>query len=558
MCYHVPADSRFPRRDGLAARAYLSIAMPSPIFDFLALLGGLLFPLAFSPFDRPWLAPIALAPLFLAWLDAKPGRAFARGYLFGLGQFGVGVSWVYISMHEYGGASPVEAGGLTALFVAFLALYPALAGWLAARRFGGVGRGWKLLAVYPSLWVLTEWFRGWFLTGFPWLEAGASQTDSPLGQGFAPLLGVYGTSWSVALLAGLGLAAWDRRHGRRRAALVALAGLVVAGEWLSRIPWTEDAGPPFQVALLQGNVPQNRKWQPEFQRETLEMYARMTGEHWDARLIVWPETAVPAFYHQVKDTWFADLQAEAAAHRADLLIGIPVVNFATERYYNAIVRLGETSARSEPLARETGGSRPAPAPRGQSVAEPPPGTAYFKRHLVPFGEFLPLRPILGFILDILQIPLADFARGSDDQPPLRAAGHALAASICYEDIFGGESRQGLPEAAFLVNVTNDAWFGDSVAPRQHMQMARLRALETGRYLLRATNTGVTAIVSPHGKILAQGPMFERAAVVGSVVPMSGATPYVRFGDAPAIAGAALPPLLAWRMRKTNRERGDGA
>jgi apolipoprotein N-acyltransferase len=549
------------------------IVMPPPIYDVFALLGGLLFPLAFAPFDRPWLAPLALALLFLSWLNAGPGRACARGYLFGLGQFGVGVSWVYISMHDYGGASMAEAGGLTALFVAFLALYPALAGWLAARWFGGVGRSLALLAVYPSLWVLIEWLRGWFLTGFPWLEAGASQTDSPLGQGLAPLLGVYGASWSVALLAGLGLAVWDRRHGRRRAAMVAFAGMLVACAWLSRLAWTQAAGAPFEVALLQGNVPQNQKWQPDFQRATLEMYTRMTREHWDARLIVWPETAVPAFYHQVKDTWFAGLQAEAASHDAALLIGIPVVDLATERYYNAIVRLGEEAPRPggfAPLAalspQGEGESRadPLQTPRsnviaaGGGIGSLPPGSVYFKRHLVPFGEFLPLRPLLGFILDILQIPLADFARGSDDQPPLRAAGHAVAASICYEDIFGRESKHGLPEAAFLVNLTNDAWFGDSIAPHQHAQMARMRALETGRYLLRATNTGVTAIVSPQGKILAQGPMFRRAAVTGEIVPMSGATPYVRFGDAPAILGALLPLALAWRMKRPLRENEHGA
>jgi apolipoprotein N-acyltransferase len=300
--------------------------------------------------------------------------------------------------------------------------------------------------------------------------------------------------------------------------MIAIAGVVIICGWLARIPWTQPAGAPFSVALLQGNVAQNEKWAPEFQRATLEMYTQMSREHWDARLVIWPETAIPAFYHQVKETWLAGLQEEAQAHGADMLIGIPVINLETQRYYNAIVGMGER-----------------------------PGL-YFKRHLVPFGEFLPLRPIFGFILEVLQFPLADFAPGGDDQPLLHAAGYPLAASICYEDVFGDESRLGLPEAAYLVNVTNDAWFGDSIAPRQHLQMARMRALESGRYLLRATNTGVTAIISSKGQTIAQAPLFQRAAVTAMATPMQGATPYIRWGDAPVIVVLVLMLGGAWKRK----------
>jgi apolipoprotein N-acyltransferase len=305
--------------------------------------------------------------------------------------------------------------------------------------------------------------------------------------------------------------------GWRQVAFFSILGLVAVSATLSHLNWTRPAGEPFKVALLQGNVPQDQKWQPEFQKATLKMYTEMTREHWDAKLVVWPETAVPAFYQQVKDGFLAGLEAEARSHGTDLLVGVPFYDATEDRYYNAVAALGKT-----------------------------PGF-YFKRHLVPFGEYVPLRPLLGWVLDILQIPLADFASGNGGQAPLVAAGHPLAASICYEDIFGQESLAALPEAAFLVNVTNDAWFGDSMAPHQHAQMVRMRALETGRWMLRATNTGVTALIDPKGVITAKAPLFRKSVLTGEIVPMGGRTPYVVWGDAPAVVGVmALLAGLGWR------------
>ncbi|MBS1213156.1 MAG: apolipoprotein N-acyltransferase, partial [Proteobacteria bacterium] len=454
-------------------------------------MGGVLLPFAFAPFNVSYLAIVSLALLFASWVQASPWRGFLRGYLFGVGKFGVGVSWVYVSMHRYGGAGVLEASLLTALFVLYLALYPALAGFLASKASNRADDRTRLLLVFPGVWTLVEWFRGWFLTGFPWLEVGATQVDTPLGQGLAPILGSLGVGWVVALIAGLMLLIIDRRHGMRRIALMLIASLFLVCAGLSRIQWAHPSGKSFRATMLQGNVPQNLKWQPEVQRATLDLYAGMTREHWDSQLIIWPETAIPAFYHQVKDSYLAGLQEEALRHGTDLLIGMPVVDLATERYYNAVVSVGQQ-----------------------------PGM-YFKRHMVPFGEFIPFRPVLGFVMDMLQIPLSDFARGTASQTPLVAAGHALSASICYEDIFGHESRFGLPSAAYLVNVTNDAWFGDSMQPHQHLQMARMRSLETGRYMLRATNTGVTAAISPRGQVVAEAPLFSKTAVSIQISPMQG-------------------------------------
>ncbi|HLF96025.1 MAG TPA: apolipoprotein N-acyltransferase [Methylococcaceae bacterium] len=472
------------------------------VADGAALLGGLLYPLAFAPFDAPWLLFPGLLFLFGGWLNAAPGRAAWRGYLFGLGQFGLGVSWIYVSIHDFGGASPVEAGGLTVLFVVCMALYPALIGYLAARCFPRASLPLLALIVYPALWTLGEWFRGWFLTGFPWLQAGYSQMDFPLAR-LAPWTGVFGVGWAAAAVAGVVMTACCRRGARRYLPVLAALTIGVALRFLPVAVGVDAAAPPFRAALLQGNIAQDLKWRADYRRLTLELYVSMTRENWDARLIVWPETAVPAFYGQLEEL-FAVLDEEARAHGADILVGAPVEEANGARYYNGLVKVGQ------------------------------PPAIYRKRHLVPFGEFLPLRPLLGWILDVMEIPLGDFDAGAREQPLLVAAGQPLAASVCYEDAFGNESRAGLPEAAYLVNVSNDAWFGDSIAPHQHLQMARMRALETGRWMLRATNTGVTAVIDAQGRIVSRLPQFQQGVLAADVTPMRGATPYVRWGDAPVI------------------------
>lgn len=490
--------------------------------DALALLGGLAFPCAFSPFAQSWLAIAALAVLFAAWHKAGPRRAAWRGYLFGLGQFGVGVSWVYVSMHDFGGASPAAAGLLTGLFVAFFALYPALAGWLAG-RWGCVSPVWRLLAVFPAVWILLEWLRGWFLTGFPWLQTGYSQIATPLGK-LAPLAGVYGVGWLAAWVAAC-LAAFLCLGGAGRRLWPIAAGLLCLGlaRWASP-PWTQPAGPAFPVALVQGNVEQNLKWQPGQQWRTLERYVGLTQAHWDAKVIVWPETAVPAFYHLLADTFFARLAEAAQQHGSDLLIGVPVgASDGSDQYYNGLVSVGATPA------------------------------IYRKRHLVPFGEFLPLKSVLGFVLEILQIPLSDFSAGDQRQPLLQAGGWPLLATVCYEDAFGEEGRVGLPEAAYLVNVSNDAWFAGSVAPYQHLQLAQMRALETGRYMLRATNTGITAIIGPDGQVLRELPQFQADVLTGEIQPMAGSTPYVRYGDAPVVGLLGLLWAVAWAAGRFQRK-----
>ena len=478
--------------------------------DALSLLAGALFPLAFAPLGLFPLALVALVLLFSVWIGASPRRALWRGWLFGVGQFGVGVSWVYVAIHDFGHASIFLAGFLTALSVAFLALFPAALGYVVARFFpaaeqtaGQTAEQKKILLIlltaWPAAWTFFEWLRGWMFTGFPWLNAGYSQIDTPL-AGLAPVLGVYGVSWAVAFSAGLLLTLLLAGKKQRIAALAALVTLWVGSAALGQIQWTQAQGNPLRVALVQGNIPQAIKWQPEQAQRTLDLYLDLTRQHWGSDLIVWPEAALPVLYHEVADNYLAALQSEARARHTDMLIGISVLEPDSKRYYNSMLSLGSSSG------------------------------FYYKRHLVPFGDYLPFDDWLRGVIGFFDLPMSGYSAGPATQPLLEAAGYKIGVSICYEDVFGEEVIKGLPQAALLVNGTNNAWYGDSFAPHQALQMSRMRALETGRYLLRATTNGISAVIDARGGIVVRSPQFATHVVTATAQPMAGATPYVRWGN----------------------------
>ena len=481
---------------------------------------GALTPLSFSPFHLWPLAPLALAALFVMLDGCTSREAARRGWLFGIGMFGAGVSWVYSSF-QYNHIGPLVAAPLTVAFVLFLALYPGFAAWLAARavpRAPGV----RLLLMLPACWCLSEWLRGWLFTGFTWLQLGYGQIDGPLAA-LAPVAGVHGAGLATALSGGV--LAWALLR-RDRVAAVATAVLLLA--WLALVPardlaWSTPAGAPLSALLVQGNVPQDQKWLPAMRQPTLDRYLHMTREAGFADIVVWPETALPDLLRRL-DGFIAGVGAEAQAAGAGLLMGAPSFDLERRTYFNTMVLAGNGSG------------------------------LYHKRHLVPFGEFLPLDRWLRPITDAIGIPVADFSPGPPAQPLLRLAGYPVSMTICYEVTFGNEVARDLPEAALLVTVSNDAWFGESIAPAQHLQIARMRALETGRWMLRATNTGISAYIDPHGRVRSRTPQFEPAILAAEVVPMRGATPYVRVGDWPVLALAlalAVAALLAGR-------RGQGA
>ncbi len=487
----------------------------------VALLAGLALPFAFAPFGLFPLAIVSPAILFWLWRQMSARQAFFSGYLFGVGYFGLGASWVAVSMYRFGGMGVALSLLSTVLFVLVLAAFPALVGWLYRRYFPGFSSSLRLLLVLPALWGLLEWTRGWILTGFPWLALGYSQTDSPL-AGVAPLLGVYGIGWLLTLSAGLLVLAWQL-PGRRWLPLVSLLGIWLLGSGLSQVEWSAPAGAPLRASLIQGNVPQNLKWLPEQRQPTIDLYTRLSRQHWaDSDIVIWPETALPAYYHQA-ERFLQGLAAEAARHGSNLMLGLPVrPASAPDTYYNSVV----------------------------AVTDPP--QIYSKHHLVPFGEYIPLKWLLGNLLDILQVPMADFSRGAAVQPPLEVAGQKIAVSICYEDAFGEEVIRALPAATLLVNVSNDAWFGDSLAPHQHLQMARMRSLETARPMFRATNNGISALIDHRGRVTARSPQFEVFVLSGSLQPRSGATPYVLGGNYPLLALLLSSLLLAVFLQRLKK------
>lgn len=467
--------------------------------ELAALCSGGLLTLAFAPYALPYLAPVALIALYLAWQRQTPLSAAAAGYCFGLGLFGSGIWWVYISIHDFGGADPASAIALTALLAAAWAAFPALAAWLIAiTPWPGA---WSRAAGAALLWVAVEYFRGnYVLNGFPWLQIAYSQTGTPL-AGFAALGGAYAVGFLLAFSA-FTAAEMMQKTVPWRSGLALLLALWGAGAGLRTVAWTEPAGAPIAVTLVQGNIGQDEKWQAHQQLATLNLYRELTEQHWDADVIIWPETSIPAFLEDVKPFFIDPLHAAARARGVDIVVGLPSSGQGKD-YYNSVLALGETQA------------------------------LYHKIHLLPFGEYLPLQPLSGWVLDQLAIPLGDFAAGGARQPLLRAGGHAFVATICYEDAFGELVARQAAEAGYIVNMTNDAWFGDSAQPYQHLQMAQMRALETGRYLVRATNTGVTAFIGPDGAVKRQAPLFTTAAISDTVVPMRGATPYLFLGDSGA-------------------------
>jgi apolipoprotein N-acyltransferase len=482
--------------------------------------------LGYAPYGQWYLSLLALALLFTLAAGATPRRAALLGWLYGFAHFLTGVYWVYISTHIYGGA-PAWLGALLLLALsAYLALYPALVLAIAARlNLFHSASGWLGL---PALWLLLELVRGWFYSGFPWLSLGELSLGTPLSR-FAPLIGVHGISALIALLAYALFRIGVEPDTRRRA----LAAAVLAAPVLTLLlptpsAWTEADGESIPVALVQSNIKQDEKWKPPMRYEALLRHWRLTQQAWPARLVVWPEVALTQPYHQLRDSYLASLDGQAKERDAAILLGILV--FDDKAHYNSVITVGRAQGR------------------------------YDKRHLVPFGEYFPIPDFLRPLMDVLETPYSDFHFGKDDQPLLRLNGHALEISICFEDVFGDEIRRRAREAAYLVNVTNDAWFGNSSAPHQHLQFSRLRAMENARWMLRSANTGISALIDPDGRVVERSEQFREQVLRGEVEPRRGTTPYQRWGDLPLwiLASATLAAVLAYRWRLSRRTAAEAA
>lgn len=471
--------------------------------EALVLVAGASMTLAFAPFGAWFWAPVPLAILIAAARGAPWRRAILRGWLFGIGQFASGIFWIAESF-QYNALPYSIAWLATAGLVLILAVYPACYAGLFAGLLGSNRGGFALLG-WSAGWVLFEWLRGTLFTGFTWLQVGLAQVDGPL-SGWLPITGTYGTGFIVALTGAALVGAFDRKdYVGRLIAAAGVAAITAGSALLSQANWTEPGGAALTVALVQGNVSQDKKWQPEYKAPTLAQYLNQSRRHWGAGLVVWPETAVPGLLSQMTD-YLAAVEAEARQHGTELVVGIPNVDEDTGRGLNTVVKLGGEDG----------------------------GALYVKRHLVPFGEYVPLAGLLEPILEAIGLRLSNFQAGAAHQALLWVRGVPVGVTICYEAAFAEEVRRSLPQAKMLINVSNDAWFGDTIGPHQHFQMARVRAREAGRWLARATNTGITAVVDHRGQVRAIAPQFEVATLRAEVTPYTGQTPYVRIGDLPVV------------------------
>ena len=466
--------------------------------DLLAFFAGALLTFAFAPFSLFPLAVFSPALLLWLWLPITPKHALWRGWLYGLGFFGTGIYWVFISIHTFGNAPILLAALITGSFISLLALFPACTGYLLNRYFP-TNNGRKMICAFPAIWVLLEWIRSWFCTGFPWLLLGDSQINSPL-KGFAPVYGVYGVSLAVLLSSGILVhAICNTQKGKYKSvykSLFSFIALWLLGGGLTFIVWTHPQGKPIKVSLVQGNIAQELKWSPEQLQPTLTRYLTLTQAHWDSKIIIWPEDAIPLpLPHALSFVYQLDHQAKR--HHASIITGIPEKNGNHDDYFNAVIVVGANT------------------------------DAYLKHLLVPFGEYTPNPSLLKPVMRFFNIPMSDMIASQVPPKPLLIDGIKIATFICYEIAYPEYVMSQDSQIGMLLTVSNDAWFGHSIASAQHLAIAQMRALEMGRPLLFVSNTGMTAVIKPNGMLQSVAPANKTMVLTDWVQPTQGKTLWQR-------------------------------
>ena len=494
----------------------------------LALFGaGALQTLSLSPFDFWLAAPLSILLVLLVTkaLDPNaplsPKRAAYFGWLIGFGLFASGASWVYVSINTYGHASPLLAGSLTIAFVAALGLFHALMFWLYARlRTKHIAFN---ACVFSSLWLLNDIFRSFFLTGFPWLFIGDSQLGGPL-AGWYPVIGAYGITFIICLSASfIAISLSKRSTTNLLATAIVLLGLWLPASALKGIEWTKHTGEELDVALVQLNIPQQLKWKRSQRPKTMQLLQELSAPHWDKDVIFWPETAVPIFYNEAK-RHLRQYDQQGKASTTSVVTGIPYRGWDKELkqaiLHNSITAIGNGSG------------------------------LYHKQKLVPFGEYVPLQDLLRGLIAFFDLPMSNFRKGSETQEKLRIGEHQVAPFICYEVVYPDFVADQAFGSDYLLTISNDSWFGKSIGPLQHLQLAKLRAIENGKYMVRATNNGLTAIINNKGEVTSHAPQFEQAVLEGKVRIFTGATPYTLVGSLPVSLLSIFICVLAFiRNRK---------
>lgn len=517
--------------------------------DFLALVSGILLPFSLSPFDYNFLAFASVIGIILSINYCSWQRALWRGYLYGCSSFGFGVSWIYISIHEHGNASPLLAGFLTALLImGVLAFYPAIKFGLYQyfiNKFNttnpDISKSNKyrdtisLLIILPSLWVIIDWIQGWLFTGFPWLFIGYSQTDSSL-AGFAPVMSVFGLSWVVVLLSSLmylivANLIYFIKNNNNSVALkdvlsysLVIVIFFISGNSLKNTKWTTRDINYEKTVLVQGSIPQDIKWSKEQINNNINTYLNLTEPYWQHSTIIWPESAMTVPLQHIEGL-VNDWDNKAAINNSSLIFGIPIK--INKEYFNGIISIGTKHSR------------------------------YYKNKLVPWGEYVPFEQYLRGIIDFFDLPMSDFVSGSvldKHFDILKTEFIRWLPFICYEiaypDYVISHARQG----DAIVTISNDAWFGNSIGPWQHLQIARMRALETGRPLARSTNNGITAFVNYDGQIISKLPQFIQGTLVNNTYSYHGMTPIMIVGVKAIIAACFLLLLAGLLFAKKYRFR----
>jgi apolipoprotein N-acyltransferase len=495
----------------------------------IALGAGALLTFGFAPLQLWPLAILCPAVLMFLWERATPREAAILGFYFNFGTFAAGTYWLYTGLHVMAGVPVPIAAFLMLGLTSIMALYHAGLGYSVARWLPATG-ALRWLVALPAAWVFIEWWRGWFLSGFMWLSLGYSQTDTWLSR-FAPIAGVYGIS-AVLLVSAGALVALVRGSTRTRAiaaAIIVLPWVVAAS--IGGVEWTKASGKPVGVAIVQGAIPQDEKWLKENEPKTLGIYRSLAEQAFGTPLIVFPEASLPPIFNDLVP-YLRDLYRDANSKGSSLVLGILRAtgeegSVEYTDYYNSVLALDPTAAELQ---------------------------WYDKSHLVPFTEFFPVPEFVRSWLRVMNLPYSDFTRGAVVQKPLRAAGLKLSASICYEDGYGSAQLPVLEQADTLVNVTNDAWFGHGSARYLHFQIARMRAIEAQRFMLRAANDGISAVVGPRGEVVAEAPGFKQHVLRSEVIPRTGMPPYALMGNWLVISLASLGVAIGYWVARRKRER----